>query len=296
MNGMRRLRVGGVVIMALLFCRTPLFAAGNIPLTQEQSLGNLLGYGFPVNPMKKGVLEFRIAPAFLRYKDMGSSSQINLSGWGAASAVTYGISDHWGFGFFVGGETMRGTRNFNPTPPGSAAVFSSLKIGCTVGQQCDRVAGDSSGRGIVLAGSVIYDPMRGERFRLPISFGLGYVNVKETGDNSSVGFRRVGELKSPAIFFGIAPQFKVWKFRVTTFAFSFGAKDNATGYVEDYDPATGGTINKHEYAETGDDTNSVKQMGIDFTYMPWGLGFTYIPDYGEGASSYSVKWAARFGD
>ncbi|MFH1476075.1 MAG: hypothetical protein ABIH24_01080, partial [Verrucomicrobiota bacterium] len=88
-------------------------STGNPPILANGELGNVLSRGLVTYPLRKGVWQTKIAPAYVMDKDSRGGQEVDMKGWGLGAAVTYGLSDHWGLNFITGYSRTTGERHLD---------------------------------------------------------------------------------------------------------------------------------------------------------------------------------------
>lgn len=256
--------------------------AGGIPNDVGKALGIILSYGVPVDPMHAGEWSLNLSPGYIVNQDKsGQGQSIDMKGWGAAGALTHAFTDHWGVALIFGGAGISGNTDISPSDDAGAGFF-----GFTPGQS----SAHGSGRAILVAASLVWDFRSGDGFRLPVSAGLSFESLKETAEYAPLGYKTESTLDSPGLYFGVAPQFTVWKLRLVPFlaysrAFSVPrVKMNKPGAELAFDATAGAS-------EDGRQTHA---FGLAVQYTPWNLGFTYVPDL-EGITAFTLRWSRKFG-
>lgn len=286
---------GVVTTTAFVLSLLPIasYAGGN-PFDEAMSLGAILSYGVPTDPIHPGEWRVKVSPGYIINKDQSDSfnaGKIDMKGWGASAAVTRGLSDHWGAAFVVGGNAMTGrtpvTNSMNDNINQNARTLFGLANA--------YASGETSSHGVLAAASLIWDYWTGDGFRLPILVGLGYLDMTETSDYKAGGAKVMGTLSSPSVYLGIVPQFNVWKVRVAPFVTFSDALSASHVKLTSYNPSTGATIKTLDLVDSvNSDNRQTHTLGVAFNYIPWGLGFTYIPNT-EGITAYTITYNRKFG-
>jgi len=282
--------------MAVLgFFSFPAFSrAGNPPTEEGKSLASILSYGIPTDPLHQGTWVLKVSPGYVVNQDnTDQSTMVDMKGWGGAAAATYAFTDHLGLAFIAGGNHISGSRGLDSGgSSGPIALFPGVNPG-------GPLNGQSTGSGFLGAVSVIWDHWSGDGFRLPVFAGLSYLDLTETVDDTTAGVKRVGVNHTPGAYLGLVPQFNILKVRVAPFlTYSMGFQ-NVNTTLTSYDPATGATFKQMSFVDThlNEESRNVHTAGVSFSYIPWGMGFTYIPSQiNPGISAYTLTWSKRFGE
>jgi hypothetical protein len=264
--------------------------------TDKFVLGAGLGYAFPHEPLKAEQLYVKLIPGVwsssAEHEDYLVSSEFR--GYLLAGSLVYGINRNWGITFTGVWEQSR---------DGSSNV-----VAVTQGGASRQISLPGEAHGFIAALGAIYDPVAGERFRLPIAFGVGYNYYSATvegtfGINAAAGgtrtFRYYGNhnVSRFSLFLGVAPQFDYRNFRfipfiVTSDSAFFDGRGTSTARLEE--SATGAV------REAPLSYNEVTYLsgGLTVKYVPWNVGLSYIrgdlKDRGIDTSLFSLslekKW------
>ena len=259
---------------------------------EEQSLGEALSYGAPIDPLSKGKLEVKITPTYVSGptgNSNNSSFATNVHGGGGSGGVTYGFSDHWGLAVIGAGNSIRGTSALNPLLPGGNYFPGFPNCGPS---GCPSVVANENGQGLMAAANVIFDPFSGNGFRLPIFAGLSYTGITETVDNPTLGIKRTGYLHSAGLFGGLSPSIPVWKFRFTPFFLVSDALEKSTTAMISYNSQTGAKTSEIDFTNSSN-YSKVFALGLSIAFTPLHLSFTYKPDI-FGPPTYSVTYSHNF--
>jgi len=282
---------------AVIFYSAPLaLAVGEPHSTTAEGLNQALSRGVVPYPIHKGERQRKIALTFLDVdlKALQKQRVVKQDGWAFTGAITYGLSEHWGIGFTGAYCKLSGPHSLNNYgSPHRHTPFNSPKL-----PYDKTVMGDGSGEAYAGLVSLIWDYRTGDKFRLPIYFGTGYMSVKARAENRQLGLKVTGEVHSAVLHWGFAPSFNLSKFRTVLFFMRAEPLDPGKGEIVDYNPTTGEVNNRAESKLSSGGflpkDAGLAALGLEFTYKPWGLGFTYIPPR-EGASAYGLKWTHRWG-
>lgn len=281
-----------LVIFVALMIPVAAGATGDPPVTLREMLAQAMSRGAITYPAYKGQWQLILAPAYVKAQDSRKGLSNDLNGYGFTAAATYGLSRHWTAGFMAGYAKVRGPRTFGISPAdsnGYHAPLATTKLGTAPG-------GYDRGAGVMTFMSAIWDHWTGDNFRLPVTMGVGYLSLEENADNPSIGLKHYGEVRSPAVAVGAAPAFNLGRlFRLTSYLIVVQPLNAGEGHIVDYNPSNGVENRRLDYSrDSAPMETMVPIFGIDLTYRPWGLGFSYIPAI-EGATAYSLKWTHRWG-
>jgi hypothetical protein len=263
----KAVRASGVV--GLLFsCAS--FGQAYSYYSDKAILGYLMTSAVPTKPLARGAFDVKVSPGYSVYKDAADSTvpqDFKMSGYGVGASADYGLTNHWGVAAMFGYARMTGT---------------------------DFLGLPATAQGSLASGNIIFDPFSGERFRLPIMFGVGYENNTQTG--SSVASTPLGS--SQVLFaskglttnLAVAPQWNTRYVGFGPFFYSMSLAGKSTSA-----PAL--------VAREGNQSQNSGAVGAGFTvvYRPWDLSATYIPSFtndvshGETSSVYSMTLQHRFG-
>jgi hypothetical protein len=265
----------------------------------SQSFGAVMSRSVLTYPMREGVFQTKFAPSYVTVNGdtrspNGGGMYNKMAGYGMTAAVTYGFTDHWGVSLLAGYTNISGERSVSFRDNSGALIMTPpAKVG---GVNAPQLIGAGQGHGIVATVSAVWDHWEGDGFRLPVYAGGGIMSISEQADHAGFGIKRSADVTSPAILVGAAPSFNIWKFRAVTYFMLTAALNPGTGSIVDYNPANGVTNTRTNYALVGGLDSAFPIAGIELTYRPWGVGFTFAPDIdGEGAQSYGLKWSREWG-
>lgn len=283
-------RLGSRIALSFLFAAAPVVAnaTGNPPVVLREMLGQAMSRGVITYPIFKRQWQVKLSPAYVTAKDTRTGQWNDLDGYGLTAAATRGLSAHWSAGLMLGYTQVKGPRSFLLRAP-DGQELQTLK-------DRNAIRADDDGKGFIAVATAIWDHWTGDNFRLPVYMGIGYMDLEETADDKVRGLRHSGKTSSPLVAIGAAPAFNVYKgLRFTTYLMMAMPTDAGKGEIVDYNPATGRVNSRVGYSQESDPIESgVPIMGVELTYVPWGLGFGYTPPI-EGATAYSLKWTRRWG-
>lgn len=263
-----------------------------------QVLGAALSRGVLTYPLRKGELQTKLAPAYVKNEfdsvEWGNHFYAHMDGWAFTAAATYGLSEHWGVNVLAAYADVGGPHsvNFNSPCPGAGCASPPFSTPKAPGRTA--FDGRGAGDGWAAAASLVWDPRSGEGFRFPVFLGLGYWLADESADNQTLGLKVAATLRSPAVLLGLSPAFNVGAFRVVGFVMRFHPLKDTDLTISDYDPATGSVSASKDFSLPGTSYGATGAAGLELTYRPWGLGVTWVPPIFEGATAYSVKWSRRW--
>jgi len=276
-----------------------------------QALSAVMSRSVLTYPLRAGVFQTKFAPSYVTNNSQDSSNVNNgpnpnidgrfsnkMSGYGMTTALTYGFTDHWGVSFLAGYTNISGSRTLSfRDNNGTLIVTPPAKVNSATNNGNNAINGAAGqGHGIVAIVSAIWDHWEGDGFRLPVYLGSGVMSISEQADAAGYGMKRTGDVMSPSLLVGMAPSMNLWKFRAVSYFMLATALIPGTGSIIDYDPRTGAVNSKTNFPLVGGLDSAFPIAGVEFTYRPWGLGFTYAPDVmGEGAQSYGLKWSREWG-
>jgi hypothetical protein len=186
---------------------------------------------------------------------------------------------------------------------GSAEVVSVIQR-----RQPRHLTFNGEADGYIAALGVIWDPVAGESFRLPIALGVGYNYYSATlegpftiVDNAGTArtFRYYGNhnVERASLFFGLAPQFDYRNFRfipfiVTSDSAFFDGEGKSTVRIE----GPNARASREAVLTYGEVT--YLSGGISVKYLPWDLGLSYIrgdlTDRGIDTSVFSLSWEKKW--
>lgn len=281
---------GAAALLALLM--RPEITLATAPADVQAMLSTVFCYAMPMSPLRKGHKELKLVPSYLVGNNPRSAPpggmkadpfQVRnekISGMGWAGVFVWGFSEHLGMSVLGAGMSESGTIDSEYVFP-----YPSDRNSYREGKQ--------TGSGYVGAASFIYDPFGGEGFRLPLMLGLSMNSYSGEVRATNAGGEPLGEKGSnqaPGILFGVSPQFNFGDFRAAPFLIVSMFGDNTKASQIKYLSSTGPA----EKTQIKIKSDTVGNVGIDLTYRPWGLGFSYIPDF-SGVTAYTFKWVKKWG-
>jgi hypothetical protein len=278
-------------------------------------LSSLMPKALPTRPMEKGQSVFSVAPATFKQdydKTYTSVSGGELQtfgvyqkakGWAGALSYSRAYSNKFGLAVVAGAMSAEGTMRQRPFGPGGTGARMPLSSQFYSGN------GDDSAKVVSL--NAIYDPYGNKPdFRLPIVFGLaamqmsGSYEIPFVSDINSgswaVGTQGVMTNKysvvSPGYFIAIAPQFTTWLFRWSPFAFAAAPLKKLEFGTDTLNRSTGVTTSETDTSDAG----TIANYGIELTFTPINLSFSYIPAPQVDSSQkikqdvYSLRWSHKW--
>ncbi len=290
----RRAAAAAAFAAALVSQPSIVRATGSPPMLANGELSVILSRGLVTYPLRKGVWQTKIAPALLTDKDSRNGQEVDLSGAGIGASLTYGLSDHWGINFIVGYSKTDGTRHMSTCyTQGNVSSCSDDFVTAKVNNNLNGQPGEA--KGFAFLANIIWDHWSGDGFRLPVYFGTGFMEAKGSVETAS-GVRREGKTSAPVLTVGLNPSWGIKKkFRLGGFFLISGPLSGGKGSIVDFNPATGAENSRVDFDISGDPMESgTATIGLEATYLPWGLSFGYIPAI-EGRTSISFKWSREWG-
>ena len=265
--------------------------------TDKYVLGAGLGYAFPMEPLKEDQWYAKIVPGVWRSSGDPDGYLVGaeFQGYLLAGSLVYAFNKNWGVTF---------TAVWEQSKDGSAQdVVTVTQQGRPRHVSIDEGETD----GYIAALGVIWDPIAGERFRLPITFGVGYNYYSATiagpfsvqTPQGTRNFRYYGNhsVERPSLFFGLAPQFDYRSFRfipfvVTSDSAFFDGEGKSTVRIE------GPTATARREATLIYSEVTYLSGGITVKYLPWNLGLSYIrgdlQDRGIDTAVFSLNWEMKW--
>lgn len=235
-------------------------------------LGSFITYALPTESMEEGHWYAKAVPGYFR--DSGSSdgktlAQFDMQGAGISVRVLKALTDHWGVGF-------QGV--YARSASGSAQTVS-------LGAQGFEAQGNNF-LGLPLQVSaysamaeLVYDPLSGPGFRLPMMLGLSLNMIDATSEgtfqfqgNSFYAKNKTLPLLSPGLVAGIAPQESWGPLRFIPFAVGMYRFDKFERFHRLINTTTG------EVSESRDEPlrHASMHLGITVQYTPLDLAFSYV--------------------
>jgi hypothetical protein len=272
-------------------------ATGNPPNLVIQALGAVMSRGVLSDPLRENTYQSKLTVSSVTNNStdsscpncVGSGAFANdMKGDGYTAALTYGISNHWGASFLAGYTNISGSRTLSLRDDSGALIIATP---ARMSSNSNVKGADGSGKGYVATVNAIWDYWEGDQFRVPVYFGAGMMSVSEEADSTLYGIKRTADFISSTILVGIAPTITTDNFSTSFFFMVVDALNPGTGTINDYR-----LNNKTEFALAGGLESAFPIAGIEFTYRPWNLGFSYSPDITrEGAKSIGFKWSMDWG-
>jgi hypothetical protein len=272
-------------------------ATGNPPNLVIQAMGAVMSRGVLSDPLRENTYQSKITVSSVTNNNTDSSCA-NCTGSGAftndmkgdgfTAALTYGFSNHWGASILAGYTSISGTRTLSLRDDSGALIITPP---ARMGTNANVNGADGSGKGYVATVNAIWDFWEGDQFRLPVYFGAGIMSVSEQADSTLYGVKRTADFVSSTLLVGIAPTITTDNFSTSFFFMVVNALNPGSGTINDYRLNT-----RADFALAGGLESAFPIAGIEFTYRPWNLGFSYSPDITrEGAKSIGFKWSTEWG-
>lgn len=235
-------------------------------------LGSFITYAMPTESLEAGHWYVKAVPGYFR--DSGSNDGKTLSAFDAEGAgisvrVLRALSDHWGVGF-------QGV--YARSASGSAQTVSLGAEGFET-QSNSRLGLPLQLSAYSAMAEVVYDPMTGQGFRLPMMLGFTLNAIDATSEgtfqfqgNSFYARNKTVPLLSPGLAAGIAPQeswgpirfipFVLGMYRFEKFERLHRLENVTTGQVVE----TKGEPRRH----------ASLHLGITLKYTPWDIAISYV--------------------
>lgn len=235
-------------------------------------LGSFITYALPTESLEEGKWYAKAVPGY--FLDSGSNdgktlAQFNMQGAGMSVRLLRALSDHWGVGFQA---------VYARSASGSAQQISFGSQGFEA-QANSRLALPLQLSAYSGMAEVVYDPMSGPGFRLPMLLGFTLSTIDATTEgtfqfqgNSFYAKNKTVPVVSPGIVAGIAPQeswgpvrfipFVVGMYRFEKFERLHRLENLTTGQVVE----TRGEPLSH----------ASLHLGITLKYVPWDIAVSYV--------------------
>lgn len=258
-------------------------------------LGAGLGYAFPTEPLKAQQVYVKLVPGIWKStgEQDGYLAASTFQGVLLGGSVLYGVDDNWGLNLTgIWEESTRGSAE-------------TVEIWQNARDTRMRLSGQA--RGYIVAGGVVYDPIAGRRFRLPIVVGIGYnyytatveqtFNVANPGGSERFHYFGNHRVSRKSVYFGAAPQadfggFRFVPFVITSDSAFFGGTGHSTVRLENLSTGVRGE-SKLAYGEV-----TYLSGGLTVKYLPWNLGLSYIRGdmlaRGIDTDVYSLTWNKKW--
>lgn len=267
-----------LVILAALLALVPAARANDF--MAASTANGLLAYTFPLSTVTEGAFDVQLAPAYFTTKFHDSDDYpVNgktgvqaqgprggkTSGFGGAAGVSYGVTDH----LAVGATYLQFQSN-----------SGSFHYGLADGSMSEK--------GYIAAATVVFDPMSGENFRLPLLFGFNYQSLTTTYDPIDTE----KTLRSPGVQFGISAQFNTGKYlRWEPFLLS------APNFGKVHVSGLNGTLGAYSGGASDYKADVGAVPGLNVIFRPWNLAAFIAPSVGpqSGSNIYALRWSKRLG-
>jgi hypothetical protein len=235
-------------------------------------LGSFITYALPTESLEQGHWYAKAVPGY--FLDSGSNdgktlAQFNAQGAGISVRFLCALSDHWGVGF-QGVYARTASGNAQQISFGTQGFEAQANSRLTLPLQLSAYSAMAE---------VVYDPMTGPGFRLPMLLGLSLSAIDATTEgtfqfqgNSFYAKNKTIPLLSPGIAAGIAPQqswgpvrfipFAVGMYRFDKFERLHRLENLSTGQVVE----TKGEPLRH----------ASLHLGITLKYTPWDIAVSYV--------------------
>jgi len=260
----------------------------------------MLGYGFPTEPLEPGKIYAKVVPGYwnARAKPETYQAGSQFSGYAIGGALLYGLNKHWG---------LNATYSMEQTTSGS-----TTPIDVFVNAVESHVTAPARAHGYIVATNVVYDPIAGEKFRLPIMVGVGYNYYSATAEATftppspnTETFRYYANSKVSrfAGFIGVNPQYDAYDFRIMPFVVAsdssiFGGHGTSTVRLTNLSGGQASITGPSAEAQVSYKEVTYLAGGLGIKYMPWNLGITYsrgdLLARGTDIDFYTVTWDRRW--
>ncbi|MDE3224734.1 MAG: hypothetical protein KGO52_07760 [Nitrospirota bacterium] len=263
-------------------------------------VGSFLTYAMPTESMEEGHWYVKAVPGY--FLDSGSNdgqklSQFDAQGAGMSVRFLRALSDHWGVG-------LQGV--YARTASGNAQQISFGAQGYET-QGNSRLSLPLQYSAYSVMAEVVYDPMSGPGFRVPMFLGLSLNALDATTEgtfrfqgNSFYTKNKTQPIPVPGISIGIAPQHSWGPFRFIPFAVGTHDLQKLKRLHRLENVSTG------EVVESGGEPHSYSSLhfGITLKYIPWDLSVSYVraglylADHDSPVTSqtelFTLAWAKTF--
>ena len=247
---------------------------------------------FPDTELKKGRVTWSLSPSLINFATTAENKtkfrDQNLTGFGLSTRALYTLFENEIGNFGLGASLLY----FNGHGDGSNVFIGS--------NNSTGLPGKASAQGEALSLFAIMDLFKkSQDFSLPMFLGVSYISVEDhvltqtyvdpssnpSGFSGSIYTKSQSHFKGGCVVAGISPQFNLnedFRLRgVGIFNFRF-SDPNIT--VE----SNLGTSTSQTYDLPGEILGAI---GAEVTYLPWNLGFSWVPDMiTEGASTTSLTY------
>jgi len=235
-------------------------------------LGSFITYALPTESMEEGKWYAKAVPGY--FLDSGSNdgktlAQFDMQGAGISARVLKALSDHWGVGFQA---------VYARSASGSAQTVSLGAQGFEA-QGNSRLSLPLQVSAYSAMAELVYDPMSGPGFRLPMMLGLSLNMIDATSEgtfqfqgNSFYAKNKTLPRLSPGLVVGIAPQESWGPVRFIPFAVGMYRFDKFERFHRLINTTTG------EVSESRDEPlrHGSAHLGITLLYTPLDLAFSYV--------------------
>jgi hypothetical protein len=235
-------------------------------------IGGFITYGLPTESMEKGHWYAKVVPGYFR--DSGSNdgktlAQFDAQGAGISVRMLYALSDHWGVG--IQGVYARSAE-------GSAQMVSFGAQGFEA-QGNSRISLPLQLSAYSGVAEVVYDPMTGQGFRVPMLLGLTLSTIDATTEgtfqfqgNSFYTKSKTVPMVSPGLVAGIAPQHSWGPIRFIPFVVGMYRFDKFERTHRLENVTTGEVVESQGQPQR----HASLHLGISLKYIPWDISVSYI--------------------
>jgi hypothetical protein len=235
-------------------------------------LGSFLTYALPTDSMEEGQWYAKVVPGYFR--DSGNNEgktlvQFDTQGAGMSVRLLRALSDHWGVGFQA---------VYARSASGNAQQISFGAQGFDA-QANNRLSLPLQLSAYSAMAEVVYDPLSGPGFRMPMVLGLSVNTIEATTEgtfqfqgNSFYAKSRTVPTLSPGLVAGLAPQeswgpvrfipFVVGMYRFQKFDRLHRLENLTTGQVVE--------TKEKPYRHAS------LHLGITLKYTPWDIAVSYV--------------------
>lgn len=266
----------------------------------QESLMVLSSHGIPLSPIKKGLMELTVTPAYVKAHEKFTDKEVNpneslykidpsasntdsnytegeAKGFGGVISWFHGLGKNWGYALNFSHVSLSGK------------VFALGEYN-NAGDLTNKHMATDEGSATQLMGFGVYDPFfDSENYKLPLFFGFGFykanqeaalratVNVSDLPANTVVNYKAEVDQLSYGLVAGGAFKYHTGDFDISPFFILFFPVDPPDYEVRAYREDTGAFFTSYS-EESKDHEFVLPSGGITGSYRPWGVSFRYVPN------------------
>lgn len=247
----------------------------------QETLMVLSSYAIPLTPVKKGLKELTVTPAFVEAheKDQSAPKYLESEGRGFGGIVSWfhALKDSWGYSVNFSYMVLKGK-------------LLAMTEYDTTGNLLRKHMAAETGHTVQLMGYFVYDYFYdNEKIGLPLFIGLGLyecfqkatlraaVNVPSLPANTMISYKAQVDSVSAGIILGGSFQFNTGDFRWAPFVAFFLPLEPAQYSVNGTREDTGELLSTLNQTLSSKD-KILSSGGLGIGYLPLGINFKWVPN------------------